>query len=127
MTAKEIPTPEKSQPGQGSNSPQFLYRIQPVRPEMLTSGATENESKMVEEHFEYLKQLTNTGTVLLAGRTRNTDTSSFGIVLFQADNDESARRIMNNDPAVKGRVFRAELFPYRMALFNPKNSKEMLG
>ena len=106
---------------------QFLYRIQPVRPEMLTSGTTEQEAKMVGEHFEYLKQLTNAGTVLLAGRTGNTDTSSFGIVIFQADSEEIARKIMNEDPAVKSRVFRAELFPYRMALFNPRNSKEMLG
>lgn len=105
----------------------FLYRIQPVRHEMLTGGSTESERKTVEEHFAYLKQLTNAGTVLLAGRTRNTDTSSFGIVILSADSEEAARRIMNEDPAVKGRVFRAELFPYRMALFNPKNSEELLG
>lgn len=94
---------------------------------MLTSGATENEAKTVAEHFEYLKDLISNGTVLLAGRTRNTDNSSFGIVLFKADSEEEARRIMNKDPAVKNRIFRAELFPYRMALFNPRNSREMLG
>ena len=94
---------------------------------MLTSGATEDESRIVGEHYEYLKRLTNNGIVLLAGRTRNTDNSSFGIVLFKADSEERARKIMNEDPAVRGRIFRAELFPYRMALFNPKNSREMLG
>lgn len=93
---------------------------------MLTTGATEFEKKIVGDHFEYLKHLTNDGTVLLAGRTTNTDNSSHGIVIFQATSEESARRIMNEDPAVKSRVFRAELFHYRMALFNPKNSKEML-
>ena len=82
---------------------------------------------MVGEHFDYLKHLTNNGTVVLAGRTINTDTSSFGIVIFQANSEASARRIMNDDPAVKSRVFRAELFPYRMSLFNPRNTKEMLG
>lgn len=110
-----------------SDSVQFLYRIQPVRPDMLTSGATEDETKIVSQHYEYLKQLTSKGTVLLAGRTRNTDNSSFGIVLFNADSEEMARKIVNEDPAVKNRIFRAELFPYRMALFNPRNSREMLG
>ncbi len=32
---------------------QFLYRIQPVRDEMLTKGATEFESRIVSEHFNY--------------------------------------------------------------------------
>ena len=94
---------------------------------MLTSGATEIEKKMVSDHFDYLKRLTNNGTVVLAGRTINTDTSSFGIVIFQADSEASARKIVNEDPAVKSRIFRAELFPYRMSLFNPRNTKEMLG
>ena len=94
---------------------------------MLPKGATENEKKIVGEHFDYLKQLTNNGTVILAGRTKNTDTSSFGIVIFQAESEEAARVIMNEDPAVKNRVFRAELFPYAMALFNSRNFRDMLG
>lgn len=94
---------------------------------MLTKGATELEKKLVSEHFDYLRELTNNGTVVLAGRTVNTDVSSFGIVIFQADSEEEARSIMNEDPAVKSRVFRAELFPYRMSLFNPRNTREMLG
>jgi uncharacterized protein len=81
----------------------------------------------VEEHFEYLKHLTNNGTVLLAGRTTNTDPSNFGIIIFQADSEEAAHTIVSEDPGVKSRMFRAELFPYRMALFNPRNSREMLG
>ena len=100
--------------------PQFLYRIQPVRAEVLKGGATEFESRTIDEHFAYLKRLTEPGVVILAGRTTNIDYSGFGIVIFNAETDEDARRIMNDDPAVKNRVFRAELFPYRNALFNPE-------
>jgi uncharacterized protein len=96
--------------------PQFLYRIQPVRPDVLTGGSTEYESQIIKEHFSYLKQLTEDAVVFLAGRTTNTDTSSFGIVILNAESEDAARQIMNNDPAVKNRVFRTELFPYRMAL-----------
>ena len=102
---------------------QFLYRIQPVRHDMLMSGSTEFESRIVSEHFNYLKQLTKDGVVILAGRTQNTDYSSFGIVLFNAETIEGAREIMLADPAVKNNVFRAELFPYKMALFGPDNAK----
>ena len=94
---------------------------------MLPKGATETEKKVVGEHFDYLKQLTDNGIVILAGRTKNTDTSSFGIVIFQAESEEAARVIMNEDPAVKNRVFRAELFPYAMSLFSSSNFREMLG
>jgi uncharacterized protein YciI len=100
--------------------PQFLYRIQPVRIETLTGGATEQETNAVKEHFEYLKRLCDMGVVQLAGRTTNSDYSTFGIVILNADSEEAARRIMNDDPAVKGRVFRAELFPYSMALFSAR-------
>jgi uncharacterized protein YciI len=94
----------------------FLYKNQPVRPEMLSVGATDDERRVTTEHFEYLEGLTRAGTVLLAGRTLNTDPSSFGIVLLRAESEEAAREIMLNDPAVRQRVMRAEFFPYRIAL-----------
>jgi uncharacterized protein YciI len=102
---------------------QFLYRIQPVRHDMLAKGSTEFESHIVSEHFNYLKRLTEDGVVILAGRTQNTDYSSFGIVLLKAETIEAAREIMLNDPAVKNNVFRAELYPYKTSLFNPDKAK----
>ena len=90
---------------------------------MLTSGSTEFESRIVSEHFNYLERLTKDGVVILAGRTQNTDYSTFGIVLFNAETVQAAREIMLSDPAVKNNVFRAELFPYKMALFGPDNAK----
>lgn len=94
----------------------YLYKIQPVRPEMLTEGGTAEEDRIISEHFEYLKSLTEKGIVFLAGRTLNTDPSSFGIVIFNADSEQQARQVMLDDPAVKQRVMHAELYPYRMAL-----------
>ena len=94
----------------------YLYRIQASRPEMLTHGPTPEEAETVSQHFAYLKQLTEQGVVVLAGRTLNTDASSFGIVILQADSEEAARNVMQHDPAVQRQVMRAELFPYRIAL-----------
>lgn len=97
----------------------FLYRIQPTRPEMLSEGPTDQEAAIVGDHFNYLKGLNEQGIVLLAGRTLNTDPSSFGIVILRADSEAAAREIMTNDPAVRNGVMRAELFPYRIALSSP--------
>ena len=95
---------------------QFLYRIQPTRVAMLTEGPTEEEQQRAAEHFAYLKELTDQGTVILAGRTLTGDADSFGIVILSADSDAEAIRIMNADPAVKHGVMRGELFPFGVAL-----------
>ncbi len=95
---------------------QYLYRIQPARPAMLAEGPTPEEAEIVSQHFAYLKDLTEQGIVVLAGRTLNTDETSFDIVIFYADSEEAAHEVMDNDPAVNQGVMRAELFPYRIAL-----------
>lgn len=83
---------------------------------MLTEGASPEEERAITAHFEYLKGLTSSGVVLLAGRTLNTDESSFGIVIFSAGSEEEAHKIMEDDPAVSGGVFSAEIYPYGLAL-----------
>ena len=95
---------------------EFLYRIRPARPEMLSGGPTEAESAWIERHFAYLKELTEQKVVVLAGRTLHTDPTSFGIVVFRADSENAARGIMEDDPAVRSGVMLAELFPFRIAL-----------
>lgn len=95
---------------------QFLYLIQPTRAAMLVDGPTEQEAEIVSQHFAYLQKLMTEGTVLLAGRTLNTDPSSFGIVIFQAESEVDAQAIVDADPAVYNQVMSATLFPYRIAL-----------
>ncbi len=101
--------------------PQFLYRIQPTRPEMLSQGATPEESAITGEHFDYLQRLMLEGVVILAGRTLNTDPTSFGIIIFNADDETAAQALVQGDPAVIKGVMRAELFPYRVALIAERN------
>ena len=100
---------------------QFLYRIQPTRLAMLIE-ATPEESALVGQHFDYLQALLRRGVLILAGRTLNTDGSGFGIVIFNAESEEAARALVDDDPAVKGGVFSAELFPYRVALMDEANA-----
>jgi uncharacterized protein YciI len=100
---------------------QYLYKIQPTRLEMVTIGPTDEEISIVSEHFNYLKALTTQGVVLVFGRTQNNDASTFGITIFRAESDDKARSIMNNDPAVKNGVMRAEIFPYKVAGLNTSN------
>lgn len=73
--------------------PQYLYRIQCTRPAMLTEGLTEREARVMADHFAYLARLTDEGTMILVGRTQNTDPSAMGLAVFRAASDEAAEAI----------------------------------
>lgn len=103
--------------------PTYIYRIQPVRPAMLSEGATAAETRITGEHFEYLQRLMHEGVLILAGRTLTSDYSAFGIAIFKARDDEQMREITERDPGVAQKLFRAEWHPYRIALHAPENGE----
>ncbi len=96
-------------------SSQCLYRIRPTRDGFLEQS-TPTEDAIVNDHFDYLSALTEQGIVLMAGRTLTTNEESHGIVILAAGSEDEARRIMEDDPAVRAGIFSAELFPFRVAL-----------
>ena len=94
----------------------YIYKIQPVRPQMLAEGMTADEQRIAAEHFAYLQRLLDEGILMLAGRTLSSDYSAFGIALFEARDDEHIRQITAADPGVAQKLFRAEWHPFRIAL-----------
>jgi uncharacterized protein YciI len=95
--------------------PEYLYKVTPAR-EGMVADPTPREEEVVGEHFAWLKTQTEQGIVLIVGRTQTTGPETFGITIFRAASDEHARDFMNQDPAVKNGVMRAEVFPYKVAL-----------
>jgi uncharacterized protein YciI len=93
---------------------QWIYRIEPTRPGMVVS-ATDEETAVVAEHLGYLQALKAAGILILAGRTQ-VDEGTFGITIFEAPDEASARAVMQTDPAVSAGVMRAELYPYAVAV-----------
>ncbi|HIC36923.1 MAG TPA: hypothetical protein EYO80_04510 [Candidatus Marinimicrobia bacterium] len=57
---------------------------------MLTDSPSEEKSQTVEKHYLYLKNLTEKGIVLMAGRTTNNDESTFGIVILKTETESDA-------------------------------------
>jgi len=93
---------------------QWIYRIVPTRSEMV-SAPTDEESAVVEEHFGYLQALKGAGILILAGRTQE-NSQSWGITIFEAPDEASARAVMETDPAVAAGVMSATLYPYAVAV-----------
>ncbi len=94
---------------------QFLYVLKVKRLGMLTEGSTPEEAATMQRHVAYLEQLAAEETAILFGRTLNNDETTFGLVIFEADSESEATRIMLADPAIREDVMEATLFPYWIA------------
>lgn len=106
--------------GKAELSKQYIYQLKLI-PELLDENNwTEKENKIVGDHFNRLKELTEVGIVIMAGRTLNSDESQFGIVIFKAADDIEAEKFMKEDPAVKKGIMTARIFPFRVALLTDK-------
>jgi uncharacterized protein len=95
---------------------QFIYvlKVMPKFHEAKDWTATENTA--VGRHFERLSKAAAEGQVILAGRTSEALSATFGVVIFEADNEPAARQFMETDPAVVAGVMTATLHPYVIAL-----------
>lgn len=94
---------------------EYIYVLKPGRADLLITGHTPAERVIQDKHSEYLDQMAKKGVLILYGRTLTTDDSTFGIVIFRAASDEEARKVMNGDPGVQGKLMTAKLYPYRVA------------
>ncbi len=92
--------------------PEYIYLIHPLRHEFFDCPTPQEEAAM-EAHFEYLRDATALRKVVLAGPCLD---ETFGVVIFRADDDASARAFMLSDPAVSTNVMMAELHPMRISL-----------
>ena len=92
--------------------PEYIYLIHPYRHGFF-DGPTPEEQVILDEHFAYLKEAAEAGTVLLAGPCTD---DTFGLVVFRAESDAAASAFMFADPSVKQNVMAAELHPIRIPI-----------
>jgi len=78
---------------------------------------TKEDEIAVEEHYLRLKEDYSKGLVLHVGRTLDVIHRGFGLVVYQAENDELAETYMQNDPAVKKHCMEAYFMEYKI-IFN---------
>jgi len=96
---------------------QFIYQFGPgSRSELATDpdAWTTEDEQIGAEHYARLKLATEDRIVILAGRSP--DGVGPAIVVFEAENEEAARRFMEGDPFVSKGLFTATLYPFNAAL-----------
>ena len=95
---------------------QYVYVLRLIDRLWHVDAWTEADNAIVDAHFAYLKQLMAEGRLILAGKTAGNDERTFGLVIFEAEDEEEAQRIMVNDPTIVHGIMRAELSAYHVAL-----------
>jgi uncharacterized protein YciI len=92
---------------------EWIYFIHPPR-ENFAATMTDEERAVWGVHFERLKRLLDEGTLIMAGPTLGEHNT--GIAIFEAPDEEAARRIMDEDPVFTGGFARGELRPFQLSL-----------
>ena len=65
----------------------------------------------IADHGEYMKQLYAEGSLVMAGPFTDNDGA---LIVLYVDSEEKARTIMNNDPAVKKKIFSETLHKWQV-------------
>jgi uncharacterized protein YciI len=97
---------------------EWIYVIRASR-EGFKTEPTAEEMSIMSEHFEYLQGVLADGKLVLAGPALD---ASFGIAVFEAENETEAQGIMEGDPSVANGVMQATLHPYRVSLLRCRDA-----
>jgi uncharacterized protein YciI len=92
--------------------PEWIYFIHPPRDDFAAT-MTDAEQRAWAEHAERLQRLLDEGVLVLAGPTLGRVNT--GIAVIEAPDEQSARRLMIEDPAISSGFARGELRPFRAA------------
>jgi uncharacterized protein YciI len=97
---------------------EWIYFIHPSRDDFAAT-MTEPEKRVWAEHFERLKKLLAEGTLILAGPTLGRINT--GIAVVDAPDEQAARRIMEEDPAISSGFATGELRGFNVSLLRGRD------
>jgi uncharacterized protein YciI len=95
---------------------QFIYVLRLVPRLYSDSNWTKQDNEVLERHFARFQEAAKSGQLILAGRTNEPGDKTFGIAIFEASDEEAARKFLQADPAIAGGLRTAELHPFAVAL-----------
>lgn len=92
---------------------EWIYFIHPPREDFAATMTAEEEA-VWGVHFERFQRALADGTVILVGPTLGRKNT--GIAIFEAPDEDAARRFMEADPVIAGGFATGELRPFRVSL-----------
>ncbi len=95
---------------------QFIYVLHLVPRLYDDANWTKEDKAVLGRHFNRFKDAAASGQLILAGRTSEPGNKTFGIAVFEANDEKAAQKFMNDDPTVIAGIMTAELHPFAVAL-----------
>jgi len=106
----------EAQQSKAGKPKQFIYVLRLVPRLYADSAWTKEDNAILGRHFVRFQEAAKSGQLILAGRTSEQGDKTFGIAIFEAPDEDAARKFMQEDPAVAGGLMTAELHPFAVAL-----------
>ncbi len=97
---------------------EWVYFIHPPR-QNFAETITAEEEAVWQEHFARFQRLLAEGVIVLVGPTLGPINT--GIAVFEAPDEDTARRIMEEDPVIAGGYATGELRPFRVSLLRGRD------
>jgi uncharacterized protein YciI len=95
---------------------EFISLLRTKRPDFLTT-MTPEEQEVMGHHKAYVKNLFDQGNLVMGGAATD---GTLGVLIYQVNSAEEARRIFYNDPAVIAGIGYPELHPFRIGLLTAR-------
>ena len=110
----QTPEPGKQTPEPGK--PKEFMGVLRLVPRLYDGEKwTKEDKEGLDRHFSQSKEATQSGQLILAGRTKEPNDKTFGIAIFRASDEAAARAFMKADPTVSAGLMTAELHPFAVA------------
>jgi uncharacterized protein YciI len=97
---------------------EWIYFIHPPRDDFAAT-MTEEEDAVWGIHFERFQRELAEGRLILVGPTLGPKNT--GIAIFEAADEDDARRFMEADPVIAGGYATGELRPFRVSLMRGRD------
>ena len=97
---------------------EWIYFIHPPRDDFAAT-MTADERAVWSVHFERFERMLADGSLILVGPTLGAVNT--GLAIFEAPDEATARRIMDEDPVLAGGYARGELRPIRVSLLRGRD------
>lgn len=97
---------------------EWIYFLHTPR-ENFAETMTAEEQAAWGEHFQRLEQMMADGVLVLAGPTLGRINT--GVAVFEAPDEATAQRVVDEDPCVKRGFATGELRPYRVSLLRGRD------
>jgi uncharacterized protein YciI len=97
---------------------EWVFFMHPGRDDFIAT-MTDAERSAFDAHAAWLHGLLDDGVLILAGPCLGQVNT--GIAIFEAPDEEAARRVVADEPVTSGGFMRGDLRPYRLGLLRGRD------